>query len=127
MHENSISVLPQLGQYRSEVADLCRRYHIRKLALFGSVLRADFRVNSDIDVLVEFDADAHVGWEFIDIQDELSKLFGRSVDLHTPNSLSRHFREDVIRTAETLYERTRSDPPARHALRSATSAPLHVQ
>ncbi len=89
-----------------ELAALCERYRIRRLMLFGSVLRADFGPGSDVDVLVEFEPDARVGFfKFIDIQDALSELLGRQVDLNTPQSLSRHFREKAMRTARVLYER----------------------
>lgn len=104
----------------AHIAEFCQRYQIRKLALFGSVLRADFRPDSDVDMLVEFEPDAHVGWEFIDIQDELSLLLGRSVDLHTPKSLNPYFREKVLQSVQVLYERTRQATPPRHVGRSPT-------
>lgn len=85
------------------IAAFCRRHHIRRLALFGSVLRDDFRPNSDVDVLVEFDPEHVPGFSFVAVQDELSELLGRRVDLHTPASLSRHIREDVVREAEICY------------------------
>ena len=86
------------------LADFCRRHHIRKLSLFGSVLRDDFGPQSDVDVLVEFD-DQHVpGFEFVRIQIELSELLGgRRVDLVTPRALSPFLREKVLRSAETRY------------------------
>jgi uncharacterized protein len=87
------------------IADLCQRYHIRKLSLFGSVLREDFRDDSDIDVLVEFDPDARIGLKFIDIRDELTELLGREVDLNMPNSLSDFFCDEVLGLAEVIYER----------------------
>jgi predicted nucleotidyltransferase len=85
------------------LAAFCQRYHIRRLALFGSVLREDFRPNSDVDVLVEFEPEHVPGYSFVTIQDELSELLGRRVDLHTPASLSRHFRDAVVREAEVHY------------------------
>ena len=88
-----------------QIADFCQRYHITKLSLFGSVLREDFNANSDIDVLVEFDPEHIPGWEFVSMQDELSALFGREVDLHTYGSLSRHFRDKVVANAQVIYER----------------------
>ena len=63
------------------LAALCRQYHVRKLSLFGSVLREDFRSDSDIDVLVEFEPEARIGLSFITLQAEFSDLFGRPVDL----------------------------------------------
>lgn len=86
-----------------QIAELCRRYRIRKLALFGSVLRDDFGPDSDVDVLVEFDPGHTPGFGFVAIQDELSTLLGRKVDLNTPNNLSRYFRDEVVRDAEVLY------------------------
>src|SRR6266542_3491534 len=83
---------------------LCQRHHVRTLSLFGSVLREDFRPDSDVDVLVEFEPGHVPGYfRFADIGFKLEELFGRKVDLHTPQSLSRHFREDVVRAAEPLY------------------------
>ncbi len=86
------------------LASLCRRHGIRKLSLFGSALRGEAGPNSDVDVLVEFLPGTAVGLRFIAIQDELSTLFGRRVDLNTPGFLSRHFRERVLRDARALYE-----------------------
>jgi hypothetical protein len=86
-----------------QIDSLCRAYGIRRLAVFGSVLRDDFRLDSDVDVLVEFQPGTRVGLAFIRIQDELSTVFGRSVDLHTPASLSKYFRDQVLREAEPLY------------------------
>ncbi|MBI4202934.1 MAG: nucleotidyltransferase family protein [Chloroflexi bacterium] len=85
------------------LADFCRRHHIRKLALFGSVLREDFRPDSDIDVLVEFEAGHTPGLAFFSMQDELSELLGRKVDLNTPQFLSPYFRQQVLDEAETYY------------------------
>ncbi len=90
---------------RQQIAEFCRRHAIRRLALFGSVLRTDFRPDSDVDVLVEFEPDAHIGWEIVDIQDELEQIFDQEVDLHTPLSISQQFREQVLETAQVVYER----------------------
>lgn len=87
-----------------EVADFCRRHRIRKLALFGSVLRDDFRSDSDIDVLVEFEPGTRVGLRFFTIERELSELLGRKVDLHTPGFLSKYFREEVLKEAKVQYD-----------------------
>ncbi len=87
------------------LAALCQKYQVQKLALFGSVLRADFRPESDLDILVEFEPEARIGLNFITLQNELSALFGRSVDLNTAEFLSRHFRKNVISTAQVIYER----------------------
>ena len=88
---------------REQLADFCRRHHIRRLALFGSALREDFGPTSDIDVLVEFEAGHTPGLAFFAMQEELSCLFGRKVDLNTPRSLSRYFRNRVLDEAEVLY------------------------
>jgi len=90
---------------KKEVADFCQRNHIRKLSLFGSVLRGDFRPDSDVDVLVEFEPGRVPGFfRLFDMETELSSLFGgHKVDLHTPGDLSRYFRDEVIATAELQY------------------------
>ena len=90
------------------IQTFCEKHHILKLALFGSVLRDDFRPDSDIDVLVEFDPAHYPGFfRYGNMQDELTEILGRTVDLNTPLSLSRHFRQKVIDTAEVLYKRAR--------------------
>ncbi len=93
---------------QSEIEAFCRRNHIRRLALFGSVLRDDFTPDSDVDVLVEFEPGKTPGFEFIAVQDELSDLLGREVDLNTPDCLSKYFRDDVLAAAEVLYDAARS-------------------
>ena len=85
------------------IAQICQDYHIRKLALFGSVLRDDFRPESDIDILVEFQPGKTPGFGFIDIQDRLSQLLGRTVDLNTPEDLSRYFRDRILSESEVIY------------------------
>lgn len=85
------------------VADFCRRHHVRKFALFGSILRDDFTPESDIDVLVEFEPGKTPGLAFFGMQDELGVLLGRSVDLHTPLGLSKYFRDQVLAEAEVLH------------------------
>lgn len=89
---------------REKIVHFCRRHHIRKLALFGSVLRADFGPQSDIDVLVEFDPEHKPGLDFFAMEDELTGIMGRKVDLNTPQWLSPYFREAVEREAEIQYE-----------------------
>jgi predicted nucleotidyltransferase len=85
------------------VATFCRRHHVRRLALFGSVLRDDFTPASDVDVLVEFEPGHAPGLAFFSMEAELSALFGRKVDLNTPGFLSRYFRDQVLAEAETQY------------------------
>ena len=81
----------------------CRRSGIRRLAVFGSALRDDFGPDSDIDVLVEFETGRTPGLAFFAMQDELGRLFNRVVDLHTPASLSRYFRSQVLSEAEDQF------------------------
>ena len=89
---------------RERLADFCRRHHIRKLSLFGSVLREDFGPDSDIDVLVDFEPDYVVGLiRLAGMELELSALLGRKVDMRTPAELSRYFRQEVVDTAEVQY------------------------
>ena len=86
------------------LSDFCRRNHIRRLSLFGSVLRDDFTSDSDVDVLVEFEAGKTPGLAFFGMQDELSGLLGRKVDLNTPQFISRYFRDQVLRDARVVYD-----------------------
>lgn len=89
---------------RAGLDEFCRRNHVRKLAFFGSVLRNDFRPESDVDVLVWFDPDERIGYpQIIEMEAELSRMLGRKVDLRTPEELSRYFRDDVVRKAEVLF------------------------
>jgi uncharacterized protein len=86
------------------VAEFCRRHHIRKLALFGSVLREDFGPESDVDVLVEFEEGATVGLiGLAGMELELGEILGHRVDLRTPGDLSRYFRDEVLRAARVQY------------------------
>ena len=86
------------------LSEFSRRHHIRKLALFGSVLRKDFGPDSDIDVLVEFEPGHTPGFfSLMNMEEELSFLFGRTVDLRTSHDLSRYFRDEVIQKAEVQY------------------------
>jgi hypothetical protein len=82
---------------------LCQHHHIRKLALFGSVLRDDFRADSDVDILVEFEPGHIPGFDFIEIQDKLAAIIGRTIELNTPQDLSRYFRDQVIAEAQVIY------------------------
>ncbi|MFH1417503.1 MAG: nucleotidyltransferase family protein [Planctomycetota bacterium] len=86
------------------IVDFCRRHHIRKLAFFGSVLRDDFGPDSDVDVLVEFEPGHVPGFGFIRIQDELSSLLGRPVDLVTYKALNRRLRDHILNSSQVQYE-----------------------
>ena len=101
---------------KEKLAKFCRANHIRRLALFGSVLREDFGPDSDVDVLVEFDPEHVPGLFGVSrLARDLSSLFGgRHVDLRTAEDLSRYFRAQVVATAEVQYAKGRQDPPATH-------------
>ena len=90
---------------RAALAALCRRHHIRRLSLFGSVLKGTAGPDSDVDLLVEFEPGRAPGLlALAGIEAELSaQLDGRHVDLRTAQDLSRHFRNEVVRTAEVQY------------------------
>jgi predicted nucleotidyltransferase len=99
-----VTVSLQIEIDEQRLALFCRRNQIRRLSFFGSVLRADFGPESDVDVLIEFEPEANIGlFEFVDLQRELSEILGRIVDLHTPASLSHFFRERVVASAEVAY------------------------
>jgi hypothetical protein len=95
--------MAQIGIDRQRIADFCRKRHIRRLALFGSVLREDFGPESDVDVLVEFEPGHVPGLAFFTIERELSEILGRKVDLNTPEFLGERLRERVLREAEVEY------------------------
>jgi predicted nucleotidyltransferase len=88
---------------KDKIADFCRRHHIRKLAVFGSALREDFRPDSDLDVLVEFEPGHTPGLTFFGMEQELSELLGRKVDLNTAQFLSPYFRDRVLAEAVVQY------------------------
>jgi len=99
-----LSKLPLAIDYE-RLADLCRRWRVTQLSLFGSVLRPDFRPDSDIDVLLTFSPEAR--WTLLDItrlQDELQQVLGRSVDVVEEKSLKNPFRRrEILRTRQLLY------------------------
>ena len=90
---------------REQVAEICRRHHIRRLSLFGSRLKGTARPDSDVDLLAEFEPDARPTYfDLAFIEEELSALLGgMRVDLRTPKELSRHFRDVVTGEAEVQY------------------------
>ncbi len=90
---------------REKIGEFCRRWKITELALFGSVLRDDFRPDSDVDVLVTFAPDAHWSlFDIIDIQDELGAMLGRKVDLVEKKGLRNPFRRHaILRTRQVVY------------------------
>lgn len=106
--QNSVSkevILERFSLGPEQIESFCRKHHIDRLALFGSVLRDDFTPDSDIDVLVEFNPDHIPGLiTLAGMEIELSELTGgRRVDLKTPLSISQYFRDEVKEEAETLY------------------------
>jgi predicted nucleotidyltransferase len=95
---------PHIDISKDQMVAFCRRYRVRRLAVFGSVLREDFRPDSDVDVLVEFEPDAQVGFLALSrMQRELSTLMGRPVDLVPREGLKPKIREAVLSSAEELY------------------------
>jgi uncharacterized protein len=95
---------PRIPIPAESIAEFCRRLHIKRLALFGSVLRDDFGPDSDVDVLVEFDPEHIPGLAFFGMERELSEMLGRRVDLNTPGFLSPYFRDKVQAEGAVLYD-----------------------
>jgi predicted nucleotidyltransferase len=95
---------PRIEIDRAEVERVCRKYGIRRLALFGSVIRDDFGEDSDVDILVEFRPEAKIGLSFFSLQRELSVILGRQVDLSTPGFLSPQIRDKIASEARPVYE-----------------------
>lgn len=95
---------PKIPVPRGQIASFCRANGIARLAVFDSALRSDFRPDSDIDLLVEFEAGRTPGLlKIAGMELELSRMFGRTVDLHTPEDLSRYFRQAVLDEAQVQY------------------------
>lgn len=96
--------MSRLAIPQEQLARFCRAHRIRKLSLFGSVLEGTDRPGSDIDLLVEFEPACTPGlFGIVSMEEELSGMLGRKVDLRTPGDLSRHFVHEVLRTAELQY------------------------
>lgn len=94
----------QLKLDHEQIVQFCRKNNIEKLSFFGSVLREDFGPESDVDVLVEFAPDTRIGLiGLAGLEIELTNIIGRKVDLHTPQDLSRYFRDQVMAAAEVQY------------------------
>ena len=96
--------LPSIDLPPQQIEHFCQKYHIRRLAFFGSVVRDDFGPQSDIDVLVEFDPAHTPGFEFFLMEAELSEILGRKVDLQTENFISPEFRHSTLSEAVIAYE-----------------------
>ncbi|HEY4362746.1 MAG TPA: nucleotidyltransferase family protein [Bryobacteraceae bacterium] len=86
-----------------EIAELCRRYRVQEMAVFGSAARGEMHPDSDIDVMVEFQPDASAGWEFFQLEEDLARLFRRKVDLGTKGSLKPWVRPSALRDALVIY------------------------
>lgn len=101
--DTNTKTTPSIPIPLEQIIAFCQSNHIQRMGLFGSVLGQDFNSESDVDVLVEFAADHVPGLAFFTMQDELSELFQRKVDLNTPDFLSPYFREQVLQEMLTLY------------------------
>jgi len=88
---------------QKQIDDFCQRHHITKMAMFGSVLRDDFGPESDIDILVAFHPDYIPGLAFFRMQEELTTIFRRDVDLLTFTGISKYFRKKILREAQNVY------------------------
>ena len=98
-------MLAELDINRDLLRDVCKRWHITKLSVFGSTLRDDFGPESDVDVLIEFDPEHIPGWEIVDVGDDLSRVFGgRYVDLVFPESVLSRLKDRILGNAVVQYE-----------------------
>ncbi|MEK6633760.1 MAG: nucleotidyltransferase family protein [Nitrospirota bacterium] len=100
-----MTVEARLGIRIEAIADFCRRHGIRELAFFGSVLRDDFRPDSDVDVLVDFEAQATPSlFDFVEIKEELSRMVGRPIDLVGKSGLRNPFRRhEILTTRQVIF------------------------
>lgn len=95
---------PSLELPMEAIGELCRRYHVRELSVFGSAVRDDFRPDSDVDFLVEFEPEAQIGLgELMGLLDDLTDTVGRKADLVTKRGLKPLIRDEVLGSAEVLY------------------------
>ena len=120
MRESEVAHIPV---NRAKIAEFCRQHHIRRLSLFGSVLREDFRPDSDVDVLVEFEPGRVPGLAFFTMEMELSRILGHKVELNTPGFLSPYFRDQVLAEAEVCYSLADHRPRSASACSSSGSDP----
>ena len=98
-----MTITPELAVSAEELAAICRKYHVRELSLFGSAARGEMREDSDVDLLVDFEPGARIGWEFFDLEIELTKLFGRIIDLGEKESLKPRARPSALRDARVIF------------------------
>jgi uncharacterized protein len=90
---------------KDKIADFCKQNQVRRLSLFGSILREDFGPDSDIDILVEFEPGTRMGLiRLSGLEIELGKIIGRKVDLNTPGFLSKYFRDQILAEADVQYD-----------------------
>jgi uncharacterized protein len=94
-----------LSYSREQLEELCRRYHVSKLSVFGSTLRGEARPDSDLDLLVEFEPKDYPGWEYFDLEEDLGRLFKKKVDLVTEDFLRDSLRQKIIDSARLIYDR----------------------
>jgi predicted nucleotidyltransferase len=88
-----------------KIREICRRHYVRELSIFGSALREDFRPDCDIDLLVEFEPDARIGFiELGRLEQDLEDLLGRKIDLGTKRSVRPELRDEILGSARVLYE-----------------------
>lgn len=99
-------VFQKLPITEERLAEFCRKHHIQRMSVFGSVLRDDFRPESDVDFLVEFEEGHHPGWDIVDVCDELERLVGREVDVVNPKYLKQRLRKNVLENAQLVYSIT---------------------
>jgi len=86
------------------ISEICKRYGVRELAVFGSAARGDLRPESDVDILVDFEPDAHIGLiKFVSLSEELEQIVGRKVDLVTKTGLKRRVRSEILGEAQLVY------------------------
>ena len=99
-----MTIAPGIEIARPALAELCERYQVAELSLFGSAARGEMRSESDVDILVEFQPGHHMGlFEFAELQDRLAALLGRKVDLVSKRGLKPRVRPEVLRDAKLLY------------------------
>lgn len=97
--------VPEIREKLPQISDICRRYGVRELSLFGSAVGTDFRPESDYDFLVEFHPEAHIGLiKLINMERELGDLLHRKVDLVPKRGLKQGIRDTVLHSAEIVYE-----------------------
>lgn len=96
-------VFQRLPISEEQIAEFCHKHHIQRMSVFGSVLRDDFGPESDVDFLVEFEPQQHLGWGIVTVCDELEDLVGRAVDVVDPKYLKQRFRQQVLENAQVVY------------------------